>query len=236
MLRGALGTLLAPQEHIRIFSPSGGGPSGLRDRPRPFVFRAAHLNGRTFAPGANFCFNLNVFDQCTEPYISAFSEWHRAELLTTEVTLVTIPLQPSQSNTSHVRVEFLSPTELKSHLADTDHIEFCRLFTRLRDRISTLRALYGPGPLPIDFKRMGERSKCVQIVNQEIRHVTVKRRSSRTGQVHSIGGFTGWAEYEGNLGEFLPYLHVGQWCGVGRQCVWGKGEIRVQPRIVMHFE
>jgi hypothetical protein len=53
------------------------------------------------------------------------------------------------------------------------------------------------------------------------------RRSSRTGQTHSLGGFVGTAEYEGDLAEFLPYLEAGRWVGVGRQAVWGKGEIAV---------
>jgi len=58
--------------------------------------------------------------------------------------------------------------------------------------------------------------------------VELARRSSRTGRVHPIGGFVGEAEYEGELGEFVPYLKAGKWVGVGRQTVWGKGEISVQ--------
>jgi CRISPR/Cas system endoribonuclease Cas6 (RAMP superfamily) len=53
------------------------------------------------------------------------------------------------------------------------------------------------------------------------------RRSSSTGHLHSIGGFTGWAEYSGPIGKFLPLLQIGRWTGVGRQTVWGKGEIRI---------
>jgi CRISPR/Cas system endoribonuclease Cas6 (RAMP superfamily) len=56
----------------------------------------------------------------------------------------------------------------------------------------------------------------------------VERRSSRTGQTHSIGGFVGEAEYEGDLAEFVPYLKAAKWVGVGRQTVWGKGEIDVR--------
>ena len=37
----------------------------------------------------------------------------------------------------------------------------------------------------------------------------------------------GVAEYEGELGEFVPFLEAAQWTGVGRQTVWGKGAIRV---------
>jgi hypothetical protein len=37
----------------------------------------------------------------------------------------------------------------------------------------------------------------------------------------------GEAEYEGELAEFLPYWRLGKWVGVGRQTVWGKGEMEV---------
>ena len=61
-----------------------------------------------------------------------------------------------------------------------------------------------------------------------VRHIDVERRSSRTGaQIHSIGGFVGEAEYEGELGKFIPYLKAASWTGVGRQTVWGKGEVRI---------
>ena len=55
----------------------------------------------------------------------------------------------------------------------------------------------------------------------------VSRKSGRTGQVHPLGGFTGEAEYEGELAEFLPWLRAARWVGVGRQTVWGKGDVRV---------
>jgi hypothetical protein len=30
------------------------------------------------------------------------------------------------------------------------------------------------------------------------------------------------------MAEFLPYLEAARWTGVGRQTVWGKGEIAVE--------
>src|ERR1019366_10539609 len=96
-----------------------------------------------------------------------------------------------------------------------------------RDRLSTLRELYDAGPLAIVFRGFGERAGRVKMTRCEIARVEAMRRSSRTGQVHPIGGFVGEAEYEGELGEFVPYLRLGRWVGVGRQTVWGKGEMEV---------
>ena len=96
----------------------------------------------------------------------------------------------------------------------------------VRDRVSALSALYGNGPLPIDFRAIGDRAAQVKLTRCDIRRVAAARRSASTGQTHSIGGFIGSAEYEGELTEFLPYLEAARWTGVGRQTVWGKGEIR----------
>jgi hypothetical protein len=95
----------------------------------------------------------------------------------------------------------------------------------VRDRISTLRELYGDGPLPIDFRTFGDRAHSVTMTRCHVYNIDVQRRSSRTGQTHSIGGFIGEAEYQGDLTEFFPYLRAAKWTGVGRQTVWGKGQI-----------
>ncbi len=128
---------------------------------------------------------------------------------------------------SSLCVRFLTPTELKAEGGLATQPDFPVLFARIRDRISTLRTLYGPGPLEIDFRGIGERAATVTMPRCMTEAARLERRSSRTGQVHPLGGFTGEAEYRGSLGEFLPYLQVAQWTGVGRQTVWGKGEIAV---------
>jgi hypothetical protein len=125
-------------------------------------------------------------------------------------------------------VRFVTPTELKGAGQVAERPEFAILFARLRDRISALRALYGAGPLQIAFREMGERAATVRLRRLEIEWEKVERRSGRTGQTHPIGGFTGEAEYEGDMAEFLPWLRAGRWSGVGRQTVWGKGDIRCE--------
>ena len=124
-------------------------------------------------------------------------------------------------------IRFLTPTELKCDGGLAPQPDFAVLFARIRDRVSTLRALYGPGPLEIDFRTLGARAASVQMTRCRVEATHIERRSSRSGQVHPIGGFTGEAEYHGCLGEFLPYLQAARWTGVGRQTVWGKGEIAI---------
>ncbi len=267
ILRGAFGNILrkivcapdcpgAPQcpnrascFYARMFEPAAlaPGPSGLGDWPRPFVFRAMHLGGRTIEPGEPFFFDLNLFEMrqpAIERLALAFAELARtgigpgrgrAELSAAAV----IPHGEGSENgpirielskaaaASHLRIRFVTPTELKSGGAILDRPEFGVLASRIRDRVSILRELYDAGPLEIDFRAFGERASLVRMARCEIEHVPLSRRSSRTGQEHPIGGFVGEAEYEGDVGEFVPYLIAAKWTGVGRQTVWGKGEIAI---------
>jgi hypothetical protein len=189
------------------------------------------------AAGAAFQFQLHLFlagEAALEAIEGAFREAARcgigpgrgrAEMGAPTAEPVVVDLAPRADAPAAVRVEFLSPTELKheGQVAARPHFEI--LFARIRDRVSALRELYGPGPLAIDFRAMGERAEAVRMTGCGLEHVDLERRSSRTGQTHPLGGFTGWADYEGPLAEFLPYLEAAAWTGVGRQAVWGKGEI-----------
>jgi hypothetical protein len=236
--------------YARMFEPSAlsSGPSGLADWPRPFVFRATHLDGRTIQPGEAFHFDLNLFDVKNDAvsYLSlTFAQLAREGLGPGRSRVELIGVSQSNGNgdpamapleldltssiepITRVRVCFLTPTELKSGQQLAARPEFSILAARIRDRISTLRELYGEGPLDIDFRAFGERAALVRMTRCEVRQIDVERRSSRTGQIHPIGGFVGEAEYEGDLREFVPYLRAAQWTGAGRQTVWGKGKIEV---------
>ena len=250
--------------YARMFEPSaaGTGPSGLADWPRPFVFRATHLDGCTVPAGSPFYFDLNLFDM-RSPAIAylvlAFSQLAREGLgpgrgradltgvsmlgesgepvarvydgatflLHQSAAPLTLPLNGQTEPVRRLRVRFVTPTELKSGQQIAARPAFSVLAGRIRDRLSTLRERYDDGPLDLDFRGFGERAERVQLTHCAVQQVDVLRRSSRTGQIHPIGGFIGDAEYEGDLTEFVPYLRAARWTGVGRQTVWGKGEIEV---------
>ena len=216
-----------------MFEPSqSAGPSGLADLPRPFVFRARHLDGRTVAAGETFHFDFHWFDLRRESLDTAI---RRARPVRSRSrtggrprrrrSAAVVPESCRRSSRHRITVRFETPTELKAGGETVERPEFGVLAARIRDRISTLRALYDDGPLTIDFREFGERAGHIKMTRCDIQHVEASRRSGRTGQVHSLGGFVGEAEYEGDLTEFVPYLRAAQWTGVGRQTAWGKGEL-----------
>ena len=239
LLRGVLGASLhrvAPEAYTRLFEASGGpgGPSGLADRPRPFVLRIRPLDGILVRPGATFEVTVNLFairQQWSDWLAAALADAGQAGFgpgrgravldgLDAPPSPVCLPLEPEIPAATYVALEFLTPTELKP----VNRPEFAVLFARVRDRIATLSSCYGAGPLAIDFRGMGERAKAIRNLHIDVQMCDIERRSSG-GQVHSIGGFTGTAEYEGDLSEFVPYLRAASIAGVGRHTVWGNGEV-----------
>lgn len=279
VLRGALGLLFrrvacvpecesalrCPLEqecpYARVFEPRPDRmPSGFADAPRPFVFRAAHLDGRLVHPHSRFHFDLNLFEEIpvSIPYfVLAFQRLaldgvgpRRGKAVLTRVELLDydgasqgilfdgvrlrevlhpIVIDLGQAGAAeHLTLRFLTPTELKAGKGLAERPEFGLLMARIRDRLSNLRALYGSGPLDLDFRDFASQAAQVQMTHCEIRHVEIERTSQRTGQTHPLGGFVGWARYQGDLGAFLPFLRVACATGVGRQTVWGKGEMEIE--------
>jgi len=237
--------------YARMFEPranstsSAPSPSGFADRPRPFVLRAASLDGCHFETGERFSLDVNVFDQDL-PALGYFREAFarlceeglgpgrpRIELsAATELPAVQAGLAPGSGSVVRIKVFFLTPTELKSGGEILREPRFDALLSRTRDRISGLIALYQPqaSTLQPDFRGMGERACAIRTIASHIEQVDYERRSSRTGQRHSLGGFTGEAEYEGDLAEFVPWLEAARWTGVGRLTVWGNGMLRVEAQ------
>ena len=125
-----------------------------------------------------------------------------------------------------LRIEFLTPTEITGGEQVVARPEFATLLARAREPVRALRSLYGEGPLPIDFRASSARGSSPHDALRPSPRPG-EQRSGRTGQVHPLGGFVGVAEYEGELGEFIPLVKAAEWTGVGRQTVWGKGATRV---------
>jgi hypothetical protein len=129
-----------------------------------------------------------------------------------------------------IRVRFLTPTELKDGGEVLREPRFGVLLKRARDRVSALCALYQGGAPDADYYALGDSARAVTLTSSRIEDIAVERLSSRTGQTHSIGGFIGEAEYEGDLTQFIPWLEAAGWTGVGRLTVWGNGWISTEYR------
>jgi hypothetical protein len=231
MIRGALGWALhdiSPEAYTQYFQPvqeQGEGPSGFRNQPRPFVLRAHHLDGQILQ---TFHVDLHLFRETPlEPFLRAFEKTSLGRLDNITKQTITVPLDSSQASAQarvhRLTLRFLTPTELKSAGDLTLLPAFPVVFSRTRDRI---RSLSGHA-LNLDFDGMAQRAQQIALTSHQLIHNRRQRSSSKTGQTHALGGFTGDVVYTGDLNEFLPFLEAAHFTGIGRQTVWGKGVMKV---------
>ena len=238
--------------YVKIFEPGSTSTAaeGLRDWPRPFVFRTADLNGRHFQPNQSFTFELNLFQldhssvdaivRCFEELGTAGLGAARGEVDLHSVSFVNLegdemrpavicrlPLYSNGASASKVQVVFRTPTEMKSNNEIATLPAFPVLVARIRERVDRLRELYS-GASDVNLSaNFTEPARQIQTAFCDVKHTNVNRLSSKTGQRHPIGGFVGRAVYEGTLDEFLPYLQAAAFTGVGRHTAWGNGELEV---------
>jgi hypothetical protein len=224
----------------RLFEPSWpDGPSGYRDVPRPFVLRGAET-GAAVRAGQSLFADLFFFDPVQPPWsllAEAFSVggengWgsrgRSMQLRSLEPAVpLLLPLEGSVAR-DRVCVRFVTPTELKRDGKVIHEPDFSVLIQRLSERVRLLGMRYQGWPASNDFAALLAAAPSVRLASFEWTHHESTRRSARSGVKHSIGGYTGWAEYIGPLGEFLPLLDLGYWTGVGRQTVWGKGALQIE--------
>lgn len=229
-------------------------PSGIATAPRPFVLRvqpAPHgltLGIHLFGPPAEL---VPVFTEAVLRLATAGLGPSRIPARIAEAASldhsnspsplqlqagvipppVTLPLAPTPAAPARIRVHFLTPTELKHDGILARRPDFPILFNRVRDRVLFLATHYhhaadtDHGPLA---RALAEQALQIQTLSHQIHTVQSERQSTRTGQRHSLGGFIGHADYAGDFTVLWPWLLAAQWTGVGRQTVWGKGQIRCE--------
>ncbi|MBM3735598.1 MAG: CRISPR system precrRNA processing endoribonuclease RAMP protein Cas6 [Acidobacteria bacterium] len=234
----------------RIFAPKlTDGPSGVSDPPRPFVLRVADRFAGWIEPDGRFEIRVHLFDPAVDPvrYLTvALAQFgsiglgpsrgrcRLAEPDGARIAAETLPppleldLGFGVEPCDRIEVEFVTPTEIKVDGAVVARPEFRMLMARVRDRVSSLMRLYqGAGP-EIDYEGFLAEAREVRMVGSELQERAAVRHSSRTGQRHPLGGAVGKVVYEGPVGKYLPWLRAAEWTGVGRQTVWGKGQIAVR--------
>lgn len=212
--------------YAAIFEPRANS-ARFSSRPRPFVFRADHLDGQQIEPGQTFSFELNFFDRSPDTLrsvLNAFSALKelgayrsKTEFLGCETIPRCVDLTPGCEPIRRIQVDFKTPTALKANNTLVSRPDFSVLYARAVERVSA----FSGGTL--------ETTSCqdIQLACSSLTDSYVERRSSRTGQRHRLGGFTGSAIYEGQLRACLPVLKAAEFTGVGRHTSWGNGRLIV---------
>jgi CRISPR/Cas system endoribonuclease Cas6 (RAMP superfamily) len=132
---------------------------------------------------------------------------------------------PKPLNT--IRIQFVTPTWIKSANQVIRKPDFFHILKRLRDRINALSTFCGSGPLDIDFAALGKSAEEVRTVSCDVHWEERFRTSSKTHHRHDLSGFVGQAVYEGDLVEFLPWLLLGEIVHLGKHTAWGMGQMQL---------
>lgn len=142
---------------------------------------------------------------------------------------VTLPLclTPSEQRVETLRLEFLTPTETTHEKMEFRTPYFPAIMARACDRIAALSRFYQGQRLDADYLGLRNRAGAVEMREACLRETRIWRKSRRTGQIHEVGGFLGYADFAGDLAEFVPWLEAAWWTGVGRYTVWGQGAVRI---------
>jgi hypothetical protein len=100
---------------------------------------------------------------------------------------------------------FVTPTELEQNGA-VSTLQLWRPRRRARDRVLSLLAFYqNEATDQVDFAALAAQAAAVTETARSIRFNSGQtRRSVRNRNVHSIGGFEGWAECSGPLDALTP--------------------------------
>ncbi len=240
------------------------GEAGAANLPRPFVLRGvtapstdpAEERGELFVrQGQEFeislaWFDLEHLDQAMRVLRETFAHMGqagmgpnrgRAELLhfeaAAEPVRVSLDLPEADAPITRIRVSFETPVEIKFRGAIAKQLDLPLLVNAAARRINTLRTLYDPGTALEQIQQissLAEGAYRADLVRSDLHPVNVDRRSSRTGQVHSLGGLVGEVEFraaeDNDLARPSHLLQAAADLGIGRHTSWGNGRFCVLVR------
>ena len=109
---------------------------------------------------------------------------------------------------------------------------FQDLIRALLRRLSSLCYFHCGGGLALDFKRLIVQAGAVRTVESRLHWRRQERYSRRQQQKIEMGGVLGTMVFEATdseqLASFLPLVAAGEWVHVGKGCVMGLGQYRVE--------
>jgi len=207
------------------------GPSGYRNAPRPFLLRWAGATRPGRLAVDLVLFRTELSSEIEHALLEAISCRGGEQVEAFPATKLSFPINLSDLGNRvihRVRLVFVTPTELKSGDRVLSRPEFLPLIKSASERIWALGRLNQGWPAESPFHNWFEEAREVLLRDWSWQRSEALRRSARSGTQHSIGGFSGWAEYTGPLSRFVSLFEIARWTGVGRQTVWGKGEIHIE--------
>jgi len=136
--------------------------------------------------------------------------------------VLTQPSSPQQTGTLELTLK--TPLRLKSENHLQAALPFSLLVRAMLRRVSSLFETYADGEPDLDYRGLVDRSKCVEIISDNLSWYDWQRYSNRQDAKMLMGGITGSVVYTGALGEYLPFLELCRELHLGKQTAFGLGQ------------
>lgn len=227
----------------------------LNDIPRPFVIEPPDDSKRFYDEHEVFAFNLILIGRAAEylPYfIFAFKQLgmmglgrNRGKYILSKVldergkeifnehddvirhNGYHRRLSDSNEEIKRIRIKFMTPTRIKINKDLVVKPSFNILVKALLHRISALSYFHCGVKLELDYRKLIDLAGTIKQSEMNVRWMDWKRYSTRQKTSMNLGGFTGDAVYEGDLGVFMPLLYMGEKVHVGKNCTFGLGKYEI---------
>jgi hypothetical protein len=95
-------------------------------------------------------------------------------------------------------------------------------------RTSFLLSCYGEGNPDLDYPGLAKRAEAVRTAENHLAWTDWRRYSRRQKKDMRLGGMTGSAVYEGNLGEFMPFAEFCETVHAGKNTGFGLGKMNLE--------
>ncbi len=131
----------------------------------------------------------------------------------------------STQNMSEAKIVFRTPVSLRyeGKITTPENFAFHIFLRNLLRRLSSLSYFHVGQELDLDFKGLIHRAQEINVTEQNLKMVTVKRYSARKKQVMPLRGLVGEFSVSGELSLFIPLLRAGELVHVGKNTSFGFG-------------
>jgi hypothetical protein len=129
--------------------------------------------------------------------------------------------------TNQVRITFLTPTRL------TVQGKLCRrpgfdIIIRGLLRRFWLLSYFHDQPVEIDYRSLINAAQQIELKEAVFAGADWEHFSRRQNRMVEYTGITGWAVYQGELGQFLPILRAGEILHIGKNTSFGMGKYQLE--------
>jgi hypothetical protein len=162
----------------------------------------------------------NIYDAEGKKVLRAFPVYRGNDFLEAE---------PRAGQAAAVKITLESPLRLKTEGKVQTEITFEGLVRNLFRRLHLISLYSCGGPDYVDFTHYIERAGRIKSEGSRVSWYNQRRFSMRQEKSISVSGLTGWLRYEGEMGEFMPYLRLGEYLHIGKGTAFGLGKIKVEP-------